>query len=141
MTPKTLAAPKTPVTPGEPGHLQQSLRGYLRYLLPPNWSDTIGTFSQAGQSESPNHFLCPGQKKKELAGRIMKFYYESLLLAACWKQAQNFNSPSNNPYMTNCNKRSDLPSCLGPSKVDYGIQIQNSMASQGISMCPHRELS
>ena len=71
----------------------------------------------------------------------MKFYYESLLSATCWKQAQNYNSPSNNPCMTNCNKRSDLPSYLGPSKVDYGIQIQNSMASQGISMCPHRELS
>ena len=129
VTPKTPAAPETPVIPGEPGHLQQNLRGYVLWLLPPNWVRHHWNLFPSQAVRVPNHFLCPDQKKQQLAGRIMKFYYESLLLAACWKQAQNYNSPSNNPCMTNCNKRSDLPSCLGPHKVDYGIQIQNTMAS------------
>ena len=129
LTCKTPAAPETPVIPGEPGHLQQNLRGYVLWLLPPNWVRHHWNLFPSQAVRVPNHFLCPDQKKQQLAGRIMKFYYESLLLAACWKQAQNYNSPSNNPCMTNCNKRSDLPSCLGPHKVDYGIQIQNTMAS------------
>ena len=141
VTPKTPAAPETPVapmtpmTPGEPGQLQQSLRRSLLYLLPPNLVRHHWNLFPSWAVRVPNHFLCPDQKKKELSGRIMKFYYESLLFAACWKQAQNYSSPSNNPCLTNCNKISELPSCPGPSE-SQGLTV----GFKSRTPWPHREL-
>ena len=51
---------------------------------------------------------------------IVKYFYCRLP----GKRHKN-TSLKNNPCMTNWDKRSDLPSSLGPSQVEYGIQIRH----------------